>query len=155
MIQNLYIELSNEMEKVVSHLQVTKSVTKIVTNNDEYPGLQKVGVAKVVRTPNDDMVALITNTMTPDEMLPLVASFVEYDVMPIWCDEDICKAQEMINLSHYADIINEQDGYDLEPYKQLFALGFKDSFNIYDIVKGDYYKLTFNEQGKAEVLEIR
>ena len=155
MSQNLYAQLSNEMEKVVSHLQVTKSVTKIVTNNDEYPGLQKVGVTKVVKTPNDDMVALITNTMTPDEMLPLMTSFVECEVMPIWCDEDICKAQEMINLSHYADIINEQDDYDLEPYKQLFALGFMDTNNVYDIVKGDYYKLTFNEQGKAEVLEIR
>ena len=155
MSQNLYAQLSNEMEKVVSHLQVTKSVTKIVTNNDEYPGLQKIGVTKVVKTPNYDMVALITKTMKPDEMLPLMTSLVEYDVMPIWCDEDVCKAQEMINLSHYADIINEQDDYDLEPYKQLFALGFRDSFNIYDIVKGDYYKLTLNEQGKAEVLEIR
>ena len=155
MTQNLYAQLSDEMDNLLSHLQVTKSVTKIVTNNDEYPALQKVGVTKVVKTPNYDMVALITKTMKPDEMLPLMESFVEYDVMPIWCDEDICKAQEEINLSHYADIINEQDDYDLEPYKQLFALGFRDSFNIYDIVKGDYYKLTFNEQGKAEVLEIR
>ena len=155
MAQNFYAQLSNEMEKVVSHLQVTKSVTKIVTNNDEYPGLQKVGVTKVVRTPNNDMVALITKTMTPDEMLPLVASFVECDVMPIWCDEDICKAQEMINLTHYADIINEQDDYDLESSEQLLALGYIESPNDYDIVKGDYYKLTFNEQGKAEVIEIR
>ena len=154
MAQNLYAQLSKEMEKVVSHLQVTKSVTKIVTNNDEYPGLQKVGVSRVVKTPKDDMVALITKTMKPDEMLDLMCCFVDNEVMPIWCDEDICKAQEEINLSHYADIINEQDDYDLEPYKQLFALGFRDSFNIYDIVKGDYYKLTFNEQGKAEVLEI-
>ena len=155
MAQNFFAQLSNEMEKVVSHLQVTKSVTKIVTNNDEYPTLLKVGVTKVVKTPNDDMVALITKTMTPDEMLPLVASFVEYDVMPIWCDEDICKAQEMINLTHYADIINEQDEFDYETYKELFALGFIESPNDYDIVKGDYYKLTFNEQGKVEVLEIR
>ena len=155
MAQNFYAQLSNEMEKVVSHLQVTKSVTKIVTNNDEYPTLQKVGITKVVRTPNNDMVALITKTMTPDEMLPLVASLVECDVMPIWCDEDICKAQEMIILSHYADIINEQDDYDLESSEQLLALGYIESPNDYDIVKGDYYKLTFNEQGKAEVLEIR
>ena len=155
MAQNFYAQLSNEMEKVVSHLQVTKSVTKIVTNNDEYPGLQKVGVTKVAKTPNNDMVALITKTMTPDEMLPLVASFVECDVMPIWCDEDICKAQEMINLTHYADIINEQDDYDLESSEQLLALGYIESPNDYDIVKGDYYKLTFNEQGKAEVIEIR
>ena len=155
MSQNLYAQLSNEMEKVVSHLQVTKSVTKIVTNNDEYPGLQKIGVTKVVKTPNYDMVALITKTMTPDEMLPLMTSLVEYDVMPIWCDEDVCKAQEMINLSHYADIINEQDEFDYETYKELFALGFIECNNMYDIVKGDYYKLTLNEQGKAEVLEIR
>ena len=155
MAQNFYAQLSNEMEKVVSHLQVTKSVTKIVTNNDEYPTLQKVGIAKVVRTPNNDMVALITKTMTPDEMLPLVASFVECDVMPIWCDEDICKAQEMINLTHYADIINEQDEFDYETYKEMFALGFIESPNDYDIVKGDYYKLTFDEQCKVEVLEIR
>ena len=155
MTKNIYAQLSNEMEKVVSHLQVTKSVTKIVTNNDEYPGLLKVGVSKVVRTPNDDMVALITKTMTPDEMLPLVASLVEYDVMPIWCDEDIYKAQEMINLTHYADIINEQDEFDYETYKELFALGYIESPNDYDIVKGDYYKLTFDEQCKAEVLEIR
>ena len=155
MSQNLYAQLSNEMEKVVSHLQVTKSVTKIVTNNDEYPGLLKVGVTKVVKTPNYDMVALITKTMTPDEMLPLMTSFVECDVMPMWLDEDICKAQEMINLSHYADIINEQDDYDFETIKELLALGFIESPNYYDIVKGDYYQLTFNEQGKAEVLEIR
>ena len=155
MTQNLFTQLSNEMDNLLSHLQVTKSVTKIVTNNDEYPALQKVGVTKVVKTPNDDMVALITKTMTPDEMLPLVASLVEYDVMPIWCDEDVCKAQEMINLTHYADIINEQDDYDLETSKQLLALGFRESHNVYDIVKGDYYKLTFNEQGKAEVVEIR
>ena len=155
MAQNLFVELSKEMEKVVSHLQVTKSVTKIVTNNDEYPGLQKIGVTKVIRTPNYDMVALITKTMKPDEMLPLIASLVECEVMPIWCDEDVCKAQEMINLSHYADNINEQDDYDFDTVKQLLALGFIESPNYYDIVKGDYYKLTFNEQGKAEVLEIR
>ena len=154
MTKNIYAQLSNEMEKVVSHLQVTKSVTKIVTNNDEYPALQKVGVTKVAKTPNNDMVALITKTMTPDEMLPLVASLVEYDVMPIWLD-GVDKAQEMINLSHYADVINEQDDYDFETYKELFALGFIECPNDYDIVKGDYYKLTFNEQGKAEVLEIR
>ena len=155
MAQNLYAQLSNEMEKVVSHLQVTKSVTKIVTNNNEYPGLQKVGVTKVVKTPNDDMVALITTTMTPDEMIDLVCCYVDNEVMPIWCDEDICKAQEMITLSHYADVINEQDDYDLESSEQLLALGYIESPNDYDIVKGDYYKLTFNEQGKAEVLEIR
>ena len=154
MSQNLYAQLSNEMEKVVSHLQVTKSVTKIVTNNDEYPGLLKIGVTKVVKTPNDDMVALITKTMKPDEMIDFVCCCVDNEIMPVWLD-GVDKAQEMINLSHYADIINEQDDYDLEPYKQLFALGFRDSFNVYDIVKGDYYKLTFNEQGKAEVLEIR
>ena len=155
MIQNLYAQLSNEMEKVVSHLQVTKSVTKIVTNNDEYPGLQKVGVSRVVKTPKNDMVALITNTMTPDEMLDLMCCFVDNEVMQIWCDEDVCKAQEEINLTHYADIINEQDDYDLETYKELLFLGFIECPNDYDIVKGDYYKLTFNEQGKAEVLEIR
>ena len=155
MSQNLYAQLSNEMEEVVSHLQVTKSVTKIVTNNDEYPGLQKVCVTKVIRTPNYDMVALITKTMKPDEMLPLMVSLVEYDVMPIWCDEDVCKAQEEINLSHYADIINKQDEFDYETYKELFALGFIECHNMYDIVKGDYYKLTFDEQCKAEVLEIR
>ena len=155
MLQNLYIELSNEMEKVVSHLQVTKSVTKIATNNDEYPALQKVGVTKVVKTPNDDMVALITKTMTLDEMIDFVCCCVDNEVMPVWCEEDICKAQEMINLSHYADIINEQDEFDYETYKELFALGFIESPNDYDIVKGDYYKLTFNEQGKVEVLEIR
>ena len=155
MTKNIYAQLSNEMEKVVSHLQVTKSVTKIVTNNDEYPGLLKVGVSKVVRTPNDDMVALITKTMTPDEMIDFVCCCVDNEVMPIWCDEDICKAQEMINLTHYADIINEQDEFDYETYKELFALGYIESPNDYDIVKGDYYKLSFNEQGKAEVLEIR
>ena len=154
MTQNLYAQLSNEMDNLLSHLQVTKSVTKIVTNNDEYPALQKVGVTKVAKTPNNDMVALITKTMTPDEMLPLVASLVEYDVMPIWLD-GVDKAQEMINLTHYADIINEQDDYDFETYKELYALGFIECPNDYDIVKGDYYKLTFNEQGKAEVLEIR
>lgn len=155
MIQNLFTQLSNEMDKVVSHLQVTKSVTKSVTNNDEYPALQKVGVTKVTKTPNDDIVALITHTMTPDEMLPLMESLVEYDVMPIWCDEDVCKAQEMINLTHYADIINAQDDYDFETCKELYALGFIESPNDYDIVKGDYYKLTFNEQCKAEIVEIR
>ena len=155
MLQNVYIELSNEMEKVVSHLQVTKSVTKIVTNNDEYPALQKVGVTKVAKTPNNDMVALITKTMTLDEMIDFVCCCVDNEVMPVWCEEDICKAQEMINLSHYADIINEQDEFDYETYKELFALGFIESPNDYDIVKGDYYKLTFNEQGKVEVLEIR
>ena len=154
MLQNVYIELSNEMEKVVSHLQVTKSVTKIVTNNDEYPSLQKVGVTKVVRTPNDDMVALITKTMTPDEMLDFVCCCVDNEVMPVWLD-GVDKEQEMINLTHYADIINEQDEFDYETYKELFALGFIESPNDYDIVKGDYYKLTFNEQGKVEVLEIR
>ena len=155
MAQNFYAQLSNEMEKVVSHLQVTKSVTKIVTNNDEYPGLQKVGVTKVAKTPNNDMVALITKTMTPDEMIDFVCCCVDNEVMPIWCDEDVCKAQEMINLSHYADIINEQDEFDYETYKELFALGFIECPNTYDIVKGDYYKLTFDEQCKAEVLEIR
>ena len=154
MAQNFYAQLSNEMEKVVSHLQVTKSVTKIVTNNDEYPALQKVGVTKVAKTPNNDMVALITKTMTPDEMLPLMESLVEYDIVPIWLD-GVDKAQEMVNLTHYADIINEQDDYDFETAKELFALGFIESPNDYDIVKGDYYKLIFNEQGKAEVLEIR
>ena len=155
MSKNLYVQLSDEMDNLLSHLQVTKSVTKIVTNNDEYPGLQKVGVTKVTKTPNDDIVALITKTMTPDEMLPLMELFVENDVMPIWCDEDVCKAQEEINLTHYADIINEQDDYDLETVKELYTLGFIECPNDYDIVKGDYYKLTFNEQGKAEVLEIR
>ena len=154
MAQNFYAQLSNEMEKVVSHLQVTKSVTKIVTNNDEYPALQKVGVTKVAKTPNNDMVALITKTMTPDEMLPLMESLVEYDIVPIWLD-GVDKAQEMVNLTHYADVINEQDDYDLESSEQLLALGYIESPNDYDIVKGDYYKLTFNEQGKAEVLEIR
>lgn len=154
MSQNLYIELSNEMEKVVSHLQVTKSVTKIVTNNDEYPALYKVGVTKVVKTPNDDIVALIAKTMTPDEMLDLVCCCVDNEVMPVWLD-GVDKAQEEIILSHYAAIINEQDDYDFETYKELLALGYMESPNDYDIVKGDYYKLTFNEQGKAEVLEIR
>ena len=77
MAQNLYAQLSNEMEKVVSHLQVTKSVTKIVTNNNEYPGLQKVGVTKVAKTPNNDMVALITKTMTHDEMIDFVCCCVD------------------------------------------------------------------------------
>ena len=155
MAQNFYAQLSNEMEKVVSHLQVTKSVTKIVTNNDEYPGLLKVGVTKVAKTPNNDMVALITKTMTPDEMIDFMCCCVDNEVMPVWCDEDVCKAQEMINLSHYADIFNEQDDYDLESSEQLLSLGYIECHNVYDIVKGDYYKLTFNEQGKAEVLEIR
>lgn len=154
MIQNLYVELSKEMEKVVSHLQVTKSVTKIVTNNDEYPGLLKVGVTKVVKTPNDDIVALITKTMTPDEMIDFVCCCVDNEIMPVWLD-GVDKAQEMINLTYYADIINEQDDYDFETIKELLALGYIESPNDYDIVKGDYYKLTFNEQGKAEVLEIR
>ena len=154
MAQNFYAQLSNEMEKVVSHLQVTKSVTKIVTNNDEYPALQKVGVTKVVRTPNNDMVALVTKTMTPDEMIDFVCCCVDNEVMPVWL-EGVDKAQEMINLSHYADIINEQDEFDYETYKELFALGFIECPNTYDIVKGDYYKLTFDEQGKVEVLEIR
>lgn len=154
MAQNFYAQLSNEMEKVVSHLQVTKSVTKIVTNNDEYPGLQKVGVTKVAKTPNNDMVALITKTMTPDEMIDLMCCCVDNEVMPVWLD-GVDKAQEMINLTHYADIINEQDEFDYETYKELFALGYIECHNVYDIVKGDYYKLTFNEQCKAEVLEIR
>ena len=85
MSQNLYAQLSDEVEKVVSHLQVTKLVTKIVTNNDEYPGLQKVGVTKVIRTPNYDMVALIDKTMKPDEMLDLMCCFVDNEVMPPWC----------------------------------------------------------------------
>lgn len=152
MIQN--VELSKEMEKVVSHLQVTKIVTKIVTNNDEYPGLQKVGVTKVTKTPNDDIVALITKTMTPDEMIDFVCCCVDNEIMPVWLD-GVDKAQEEITLSHYADVINEQDDYDFETYKELYALGFIECPNDYDIVKGDYYKLTFNEQGKAEVLEIR
>ena len=151
MTKNIYAQLSNEMEKVVSHLQVTNKVLI----NDEYPTLQKVGVTKVVKTPNNDMVALITKTMTPDEMIDFVCCCVDNEVMPIWCDEDICKAQEMINLTHYADIINEQDEFDYETYKEMLALGFIESPNDYDIVKGDYYKLTFNEQCKAEVLEIR
>ena len=151
MTKNIYAQLSNEMEKVVSHLQVTNKVLI----NDEYPTLQKVGVTKVVKTPNNDMVALITKTMTPDEMIDFVCCCVDNEVMPIWCDEDICKAQEMINLTHYADIINEQDEFDYETYKEMLALGFIESPNDYDIVKGDYYKLTFNEQCKVEVLEIR
>ena len=154
MAQNFYAQLSNEMEKVVSHLQVTKSVTKIVTNNDEYPTLQKVGVTKVAKTPNNDMVALITKTMTPDEMIDLMCCCVDNEVMHVWLDS-VDKAQEMINLTHYADIINEQDEFDYETYKELFALGYIECHNVYDIVKGDYYKLTFNEQCKAEVLEIR
>ena len=154
MAQNFYAQLSNEMERVVSHLQVTKSVTKIVTNNDEYPALQKVGVTKVAKTPNNDMVALITKTMTPDEMIDLMCCCVDNEVMPVWLD-GVDKAQEEITLSHYADVINEQDDYDLEVSKQLLALGFIECPNDYDIVKGDYYKLTFDEQCKAEVLEIR
>lgn len=154
MTQNLYAQLSDEMDNLLSHLQVTKIVTKIVTNNDEYPGLQKVGVTKVVKTPNDDIVALITKTMTPDEMIDFVCCCVDNEIMPVWLD-GVDKAQEEINLTHYADIINEQDDYDFETIKELLALGYIESPNDYDIVKGDYYKLTFNEQGKAEVLEIR
>lgn len=154
MTQNLYAQLSDEMDNLLSHLQVTKIVTKIVTNNDEYPGLLKVGVTKVVKTPNDDMVALITKTMTPDEMIDFVCCCVDNEIMPVWLD-GVDKAQEEITLSHYADVINEQDDYDFETIKELLALGYIESPNDYDIVKGDYYKLTFNEQGKAEVLEIR
>ena len=151
MAQNFYAQLSNEMDNLLGHLKVTNKVLI----NDEYPTLQKVGVTKVVKTPNNDMVALITKTMTPDEMIDFVCCCVDNEVMPIWCDEDICKAQEMINLTHYADIINEQDEFDYETYKEMLALGFIESPNDYDIVKGDYYKLTFNEQCKVEVLEIR